>query len=284
MLIHGQVTLWETYQRVLPELAEHFHVYAVDCHGHGKSSKNPEDYNVEAMGEDFAAFIDQVITEPVIVTGNSSGGLLSIWLAANAPEHIIGIMPEAPPLFSSEYPRIKETFGNDLPNVSNNYITSGEQEEFLDYYLLNSQMMGFFGNAKQGVYDWVQSYRKQNPDEPANVFFLPLSMRIMFVGMDTYDPYFGQAFYTGEWHKNFDHAETLQRVEVPTLLIHTNWHFEDGILMAAMSGDDAAQANELLPDSELVKLDSGHSPHIEKPDEFIQLLLDFADDLGVLEE
>lgn len=36
LLIHGQGMSWEDYAKVLPELSKHYHVYAVDCHGHGE--------------------------------------------------------------------------------------------------------------------------------------------------------------------------------------------------------------------------------------------------------
>lgn len=51
LLIHGQGMAWEDYAKVLPELSEDFHVFAVDCHGHGKSSMNPEKYSAQAMGK-----------------------------------------------------------------------------------------------------------------------------------------------------------------------------------------------------------------------------------------
>src|SRR5690625_1894248 len=37
LLIHGQGMNWQDYAKNLPELAKHYHVYAIDCHGHGKS-------------------------------------------------------------------------------------------------------------------------------------------------------------------------------------------------------------------------------------------------------
>ena len=53
LLIHGQMTSWENYVKVLPRLSQHSHVYAVDCHGHGKSSKNVDKYIAEKMGTEI---------------------------------------------------------------------------------------------------------------------------------------------------------------------------------------------------------------------------------------
>ena len=105
LLIHGQGVSWEDYSTVLPELSKHFHIYAIDCHGHGESSKNPEKYTAEAIGKDFIRFIEKVIGEPAVVSGHSSGGLLTAWLAANSPKNVRGIVLEDPPFF---FHRVKQ--------------------------------------------------------------------------------------------------------------------------------------------------------------------------------
>ena len=99
LLIHGQMTSWEDYVKVLPDLSKRFHIFAVDCHGHGGSSKDLAKYSAIAMGNDFIWFIEQVIGAPTIVSGHSSGGLLTAWLAANSPENVRGIVLEDPPFF-----------------------------------------------------------------------------------------------------------------------------------------------------------------------------------------
>lgn len=61
LLIHGQVVDWQNYARVLPGLSAHYHVFAVDCYGHGRSAQAPEKYTAATMGADFAQFINEVI-------------------------------------------------------------------------------------------------------------------------------------------------------------------------------------------------------------------------------
>ena len=113
LLIHGQATSWENYAKILPELSKYYHIFAIDCHGHGKSSKNKEKYKAEKMGEDFIWFIENVVGRPVVVSGHSSGGLLSAWLAANSPRNVIGIVIEDAPFFSTEPQRCEKTFAWD---------------------------------------------------------------------------------------------------------------------------------------------------------------------------
>jgi pimeloyl-ACP methyl ester carboxylesterase len=101
LLLHAQMLDWYTYSAVLPELSKNFHVYAVDYPGHGKTVV-PKNYPMTAnqIGSDLAEFIETVIKEPAYVTGNSSGGLLTTWLAANEPTLVKAIALEDPPLLS----------------------------------------------------------------------------------------------------------------------------------------------------------------------------------------
>ena len=56
VLVHGQGMQWEDYARVLPDLAQRYHVFAVDCFGHGESSHDPALYSCEAIGRAFKSF------------------------------------------------------------------------------------------------------------------------------------------------------------------------------------------------------------------------------------
>ncbi|MFD0524272.1 alpha/beta fold hydrolase [Paractinoplanes durhamensis] len=110
VLLHAQQLDWFGYSRVLPELAKKFHVFVVDYQGHGNTI-TPAGYAMTAnrIGTDLAAFLQAKIGQPAFVTGNSSGGLLTAWLAANRPQQVRSVLLEDPPLFASEYPRIKKT-------------------------------------------------------------------------------------------------------------------------------------------------------------------------------
>ena len=59
MLIHGQQTTWRDYSAVLGELSQRYHVFAVDCYGHGGSSKNSADYTAIKNAVDFVWFIQR---------------------------------------------------------------------------------------------------------------------------------------------------------------------------------------------------------------------------------
>ena len=58
LLIHGQMSIWEDYALVMPELSKNWHIYAVDVYGHGKSEHDESLYYLDVNGDDLIWFID----------------------------------------------------------------------------------------------------------------------------------------------------------------------------------------------------------------------------------
>lgn len=280
LLIHGQAVDWQNYARVLPALADHYHIFAVDCYGHGRSARAPEKYSAAALGSDLAHFIREVIGETAVVSGHSSGGLLAVWLAANAPEQVRGVVLEDPPLFTTTLPRAEKTWNYvDLATTAHNFVNSGETD-FIIYQVRYGKFYTLFKELQPRLTQSVLTYRARHPHEPVKVFYMPPVMNELWRGLQTYDPRFGQTFYDGSWNDGFDQAEALTRINVPAVLIHTNWSYdEDGILMAAMDDKDAEHARSLIQDVMFLKVDSGHGFHFEKPGDFGQIMVNFAERL-----
>ncbi|HEX2906098.1 MAG TPA: alpha/beta hydrolase [Phototrophicaceae bacterium] len=277
LLIHAQTSDWINYARVLPAISKHYHIYVVDCHGHGQSSQNPQAYSATAMGTDLVQFIKQVIQEPAVVSGHSSGGLLTVWLAANAPEQVRGIVLEDPPLFSSEFPRIQQTFNYvDLDINCHRFLNQTEETDFPAFLFKNSYWLLFFKEARHKIIRYALAYRRRHPQQPLWIFFMPPVMNEMVRPIETYDPHFGDTFYDGSWHKNFDHGEACSRITCPSVLIHAIWLYdENGILLGAMDGTEAERARSLIKDTTFIKVKSGHGFHFEKPRQFIRIMVDF---------
>jgi pimeloyl-ACP methyl ester carboxylesterase len=279
LLLNAQHMDWYSYSRVLPKLSEKFHVFAVDYQGHGKTNY-PDDYplNANRIGNDLAAFIETVIQQQVYVTGNSSGGLLTAWLAANRPDLVKAIVLEDPPLFSSEYPEIQQTISYRSFTTCHNFIEQDEEDFLLFWLNSNSQFVAknVGENALPIIVSAIRIYRDQNPGEALEIFFLPEMVRLMLRGMEYYDSRFGAAFYDGSWNEGFDHAENLRKIKCPALLIHANFNIlEDGVLYGAMDQDEADRVVTLIPDVEYVRVDAEHVVHLDKPAKFIQILEGF---------
>jgi pimeloyl-ACP methyl ester carboxylesterase len=280
LLLHAQLLDWYTYSSVLPELSTKFHVFAVDYPGHGKTTC-PADYPMTAnqIGSDLASFIQTVIGEPAHVTGNSSGGLLTTWLAANRPDLVKAIVLEDPPLFSSEYPEIQRTIAYKAFTTSHQAVQESYSGDFLDYWITNSAQFfkRYAGPFSQPLIKFaVHNYKASNPGKPVEIAFLPVTVQEVVRGLHYYDPHFGAAFYDGTWNAGFDHAEALRKIQCPTLLLQANFKIEeDGTLNGAMSQEQADRAVSLLQKGQYIRVDSAHVINLEHPDEFIKLIEDF---------
>lgn len=283
LLIHGQMISWEDYALVLPELSKQFHIYAIDCHGHGESTYDPNKYTAVAMGQDFIWFIENVIAEKTYVSGLSSGGILTAWLAANAPEHVLGAVLEDPPYFSTTAERNPTSFAwVDGFQTIHSFLNQTGEKNYTRYYMEHAYMQKLVGEGWQGMKKYAFDYMDKNPGKPVRIFFLPSSLnRLLDLTNGKYDLRFGDTFYDASWFAGFDREAVLTSIQCPTVLIHTNWSYSaDGILLGAMNGEDAQRVHELIPGNKLIKVDSGHDFHQEKPKEFIKIMLDFLNEVS----
>jgi 3-oxoadipate enol-lactonase len=69
-------------------LAERFRLVRHDHRGHGRSPVPPAPYAIEDMGRDVLALLDALAIERAAYCGVSIGGMVGMWLGANAPERI----------------------------------------------------------------------------------------------------------------------------------------------------------------------------------------------------
>lgn len=163
--------------------------------------------------------METVIGKPDHATGNSSGGLLTTWLAANRPDLVASIVLEDPPLFSGEYPRIKATIA-DRSFATCSDAVHERVDDFLLYWIEKNKAF-FTRNIAPGtaflLTQAVKAYRWAHPGEPVDVGLLPNdTVRLFLRGMDQFDPRFGAAFHEGTWNEASDHAEALSQVICPT--------------------------------------------------------------------
>lgn len=282
VMLHAQTLDWYTYNKVLPELSKDFHVFAIDYPCHGKTQIS-ETYQVTAknIGSSLAAFLEQVVGEPAYITGNSSGGLLCVWLASNRGDLVKAAVLEDPPLFSSEYNEIGRTVADKLFTSSYNAVQEGKSDDYLNYWIDHSE--SFFktytgsASSQKIIKSMVTNYKKNHPGEPVQLKTLPSSVQEMVRGMNYYDPHFGAAFHDGSWNEGFNHAEALMKIECPVVLIQADFDYlEDGTLNGAMSLEMAERAVSLIKNCKYVKVEAGHVTNLEVPEEFIQIVKDFC--------
>lgn len=110
VIVHGMSGSHASFLPLLPALAQHAHVYAIDLRGHNLSGRTPGAYQVPDYGRDVATFLRTVVGKPAVVAGHSLGGLVTAWLAASASDLVQGILLEDPPFYITQPPRLQTTF------------------------------------------------------------------------------------------------------------------------------------------------------------------------------
>jgi 3-oxoadipate enol-lactonase len=81
-------TTLEMWEPQVPALAERLRVVRYDRRGHGRSPVPPGPYTVADLGGDVLELLDELELERVSFCGLSIGGVVGMWLAAEAPERV----------------------------------------------------------------------------------------------------------------------------------------------------------------------------------------------------
>jgi len=288
LLIPGQMESWQGYKPVLLELSKRFQIFVPDLRGHGKSTWTPGRYSYNICGDDLKHFIREVIQRPAIASGLSSGGVLAIWLAANAPEDVLAVIGEDPPIFSSVWPRIQnEKF------MANNFrlavdILGKPGERDVEGYLSQvgvpvegkSELLHIPPFIIKTMFFLARLNRAVRPNSPYEVPFLPFNMRAGFKFLSEYDTDFSRATLDGDLSKDFSPEETLKRVKCPMLLMraHASRHETWGLL-GAIDDNDLERIVSLVDDLKVVQIPGGHEIHMVQPKRYIDELIEFVDDL-----
>lgn len=86
-------TTIEMWEPQLPVLTERFRVVRYDHRGHGGSPVPGGEYRLEQLGGDVLAMLDALELKRVHLGGLSLGGMVAMWVAANAPERVDRLVP-----------------------------------------------------------------------------------------------------------------------------------------------------------------------------------------------
>lgn len=79
------LTLWDGQ---MPALTRHFRVIRYDSRGHGQSDAPRGPYSIWRLGRDALNVLDALEIEKAHFLGLSMGGMVGLWLLANAPDRI----------------------------------------------------------------------------------------------------------------------------------------------------------------------------------------------------
>lgn len=102
MLLHALGERAANWAPVTPQLAEYFHVFALDFRGHGGSDW-PGTYSFQLMCDDVVGALDQLGLAKVTLVGHSMGGTVAYLVAMQHPDRVERLIVEdVPPPFPRE--------------------------------------------------------------------------------------------------------------------------------------------------------------------------------------
>lgn len=249
-------------------LSSEFRVFAIDLRGQGR-------YNLNTRGADVERFVDLVVQRPTIVAGNSSGGVITAYVAAYGrpglaqtpgpifalwakwlgPQWSIGDwagMVDAAPreLPAFPHPGIGFMTGEGIPKVAPPAIlddmsprtpcsscsTAWEPPRSWSSAASTPRCTGCSPTA-----GWPSRAPWPATSSPLDMAAIPVQH------LREHGPERAQAWVTGAANAGCDHASMLAQVRTPVLLTR-HFHMTDpgtGRLMGAMTDIRAAQARRL---------------------------------------
>ena len=91
LLVHGFPESWWAFRKLIPLLAQHHRVYAVDLRGFGDSSNAEGDYSTATSAEDLHQLIGDLAAGPMHVLGQDISGGVVYRLAATHPGDVLSL-------------------------------------------------------------------------------------------------------------------------------------------------------------------------------------------------
>ena len=250
LLIHGLAGSSRTWRAVMPRLAEEFRVLAPDLLGHGESATPATDYSLGGFAGMLRDLLGALDIDRVTVVGQSLGGGVALQLAYQHPE-----LAERLVLVNSG------GLGREVSWILRAAALPGAE------YVMPALFPGFARDAGNAIARTVERLGWRAPRVA--------EMWRAYAGLT--EPEHRAAFVRtvraviepGGQAINATNRLYLA-AEMPSLIV---WGDADPIIPVS----HAYAAHEAMPGSRLEIFEGvGHFPHVEAPEQFVDVLLDFA--------
>jgi 3-oxoadipate enol-lactonase len=164
-------------------VTERFRLVRYDRRGHGKSAAPKGPYSMEMLGKDALAVMDGVGVQKVNWCGLSMGGMVGMWLGANAPQRIDRLVLSN----TSAYMADKQIWNDRIKTVRAGGLTA----------IVDGTMERWF----------TKGFRERAPQAIARMKEMMLKTPV--------EGYIG----CGEAVRDMDHREIIRTITAPTLII-----------------------------------------------------------------
>ena len=253
LMLHGVTRCGADWEPLLPALAAHWKVIALDQRGHGTSPR-AESYLVTDYIADALRFVQEETAAPVVLFGHSLGAMVAAAVAVELPDQLRGIILEDPPF---------HTMGNRIAGSAWQAQFTGMRE----------------AARKRGTIETIADALADIRLPASGGGFKRLgemrdraSLAWSAECLSQLDPEVLTPVINGRWLDGHDVAAVLSRVRCPVLLLQA-----DPTAGGALTDADADAAESALPSCQRVRFPGiGHQLHRERPLEVLEVVQDFA--------
>ncbi len=136
IMLHGGLANSDYWGYQVPELAKRYQVVVIDSRGHGRSTRDTNDFTYDLMSSDVIAVMDRLNVSKADIVGWSDGAIIALKLAIGSPDRISGVFAFGANSDPSGMYDVSDSiiFKEYLQRTRNEYEsssrTSGEYEEF----------------------------------------------------------------------------------------------------------------------------------------------------------
>ena len=249
VLLHTLRTQLDLFEKVLPELAKHFTVYALDYPGHGYSVIPKARYDAAFFTDAVESFLAKLDLRDVTLAGVSIGGSISLIAAARRNPRVARVIAINP------YDYAK---GRGMARSSP-----------LGWLISYIALVPFVGETVMRLRNFLimRSVLNGGVADPNSIS--PALMQEMYLVGNRpghYRAFLSLLRNSASWQTA---AKDYGRIEIPVLLI---WGAQDWALAAEREHD-----RKLIPGVEMTTLDrGGHFLALDRPQELIQAIIRFA--------
>jgi pimeloyl-ACP methyl ester carboxylesterase len=128
ILLHSWVGSWRYWVPTMQNLQNKFKVYALDLHGFGDTSKNPQKYTIHSQAHLLHDFLDKLAVPKAAFIGHGLGAQVVTEFARLNPDMAPRMMLISPPLFDVEDLEKRPRPGRLVPLTQNRAHTDANSE------------------------------------------------------------------------------------------------------------------------------------------------------------
>lgn len=250
VLLHTLRTQLDLFEKVVPELAERYTVYALDLPGHGYSDIPEAKYDAAFFADAAEGFLDSLDLQDVLLAGVSIGGTISLILAARHNPRVARVVAINPYNYALGRGMARSSFLARLVVAAAEMPVIGETIMRLrNFYIMKDVLEG-------GVAD-----PRSIPSELLKEMYVTGNRK------GHYRAFLSLLRNAGSWQAA---TQDYANIRVPVLFL---WGSLDWT-----TSDEKAHDNRLVPEAAVVNVEGGgHFLPLDKPDEVIQHLLGFCE-------